>query len=200
MCLREVLNDHIPVTGTDGPQPEETIGFNLNHLCIRIRDPEVSLKFYRDVLGLRRIFTVDGNAYTVYYLGYPKDAGKHQSGEELLNERLHRSGLLELIHVHGSENDNWPAYTQDHPYRRGFCHIGITVPDMHAAMARMKEHNVKIIKDIGELPTSKMFGLKGADEGGVELEPRFAEPVRRIAFVEVSKIEGIFPGRTLTSF
>ncbi|ODQ50172.1 Glyoxalase/Bleomycin resistance protein/Dihydroxybiphenyl dioxygenase [Saitoella complicata NRRL Y-17804] len=161
MCLREVLNDHIPVTGTDGPQPEETIGFNLNHLCIRIRDPEVSLKFYRDVLGLRRIFTVDGNAYTVYYLGYPKDAGKHQSGEELLNERLHRSGLLELIHVHGSENDNWPAYTQDHPYRRGFCHIGITVPDMHAAMARMKEHN-----------------------GGVELEPRFAEPVRRIAFVE----------------
>lgn len=171
------INNHIPVTLNDGDQPKETIGYNLNHTCIRVKDLEASLKFYRDLLGMRSIFYVDSNSFVVYYLGYPK-RGTQQTGEEILAERLQKSGLLELIYFKNEkQNDEFQGNREIHPYHTGFCHLGFCVPNVPAAMRRFKEAGVKIVKDVGELPTGAMYGCDD------ELAERFANLVRRIAFV-----------------
>ena len=171
------MNGHVPVTLNDGDQPPETIGYNLNHTCIRVKDLEVSLKFYRDLLGMRSIFYVDSKSFIVYYLGYPK-RGTQQSGEEILADRLQRSGLLELIYFKNEkQNEEFQGNRQIHPYHTGFCHLGLCVPSVPKAMKRFKENGVKIVKDVGELPTGAMYGCDD------ELAERFAGLVRRIGFV-----------------
>ena len=57
---------------TDPPLPanDPTIGYMLNHLCIRVRDPKKSLHFYIDLMGMRTLFTTNAGPLTVYLLGY----------------------------------------------------------------------------------------------------------------------------------
>jgi lactoylglutathione lyase len=102
------------VIAQDEPeQPAETVGFRLNHLMLRIKvplchhrltiqDPAVSVPFYRDVIGLARIFTFNSGPMTVYYMGYPKFGW---SSLETFQKMQKRDGMLELVHVHGTEND-----------------------------------------------------------------------------------------------
>ncbi|BFZ55946.1 hypothetical protein PYCC9005_002987 [Savitreella phatthalungensis] len=180
MCgcsLIQGVNGHVPVTLNDGDQPAETIGYNLNHTCIRVKDLEESLHFYRDLMGMRSIFYVDSNSFVVYYLGYPK-RGHQQTGQEILNERLQKSGLLELIYVkNADDNARFDGNRTVHPYHTGFCHLGFCVPNVPATMRRLKDAGVKVVKDVGELPTGAMYGCTD------ELAERFANLVRRIAFV-----------------
>jgi lactoylglutathione lyase len=91
-----------PIPGTDPPQPPQTVGWKLNHICFRIRDPEATTHFYRDILGMRSIFTVDCGSFTILYFGYPEQVGVHETGVQMLNARHCREGLLEFIHVHVS--------------------------------------------------------------------------------------------------
>jgi len=89
-----------PVPGTDLPQPPQTVGWKLNHICFRIRDPEATTHFYRDILGMRTIFTVDCGSFSILYFGYPEQVGVHETGTQMLKARHGREGLLEFIHVH----------------------------------------------------------------------------------------------------
>jgi len=88
-----------PIPGTDAPQPKQTVGWKLNHICFRIRDPEATTRFYRDVLGMRTIFTVDAGSFSILYFGYPEVVGEHETGEEMLRRRHNREGLIEFIHI-----------------------------------------------------------------------------------------------------
>jgi hypothetical protein len=87
-----------PIPGTDAPQPKETIGWKLNHICFRIQDPEATTRFYRDLLGMRTLFTVDAGSFSILYFGYPEVVGEHETGEELMRKRHNREGLIEFIH------------------------------------------------------------------------------------------------------
>lgn len=89
-----------PVPGTDPKQPKETVGWKLNHICFRIRDPVATTRFYRDILGMRTIFTVNCGSFTILYFGYPEVVGEHETGKEMLQRRHNREGLIEFIHVH----------------------------------------------------------------------------------------------------
>ena len=89
-----------PVPGTDKEQPSQTVGWKLNHICFRIRDPERTTHFYRDILGMRTVFTVDCGSFTRLYFGYPEVVGEHESGKEMLRKRHNREGLIEFIHIH----------------------------------------------------------------------------------------------------
>jgi Glyoxalase/Bleomycin resistance protein/Dioxygenase superfamily len=89
-----------PVPGTDSAQPNSTVGWKLNHACFRIRDPEATTHFYRDVLGMRTIFTADCGSFTILYFGYPEIDGVHETGAEMLKKRHNREGLIEFIHIH----------------------------------------------------------------------------------------------------
>lgn len=91
-----------PVPGTDKQQPPQTVGWKLNHICFRIRDPERTIHFYRDILGMRTVFTVDYGSFSILYFGYPEVVGQHETGKEMLRNRHNREGLIEFIHIHVS--------------------------------------------------------------------------------------------------
>jgi catechol 2,3-dioxygenase-like lactoylglutathione lyase family enzyme len=89
-----------PVVGTDPEQPKSTVGWKLNHICFRIQDPVATTYFYRDILGMRTLFTADCGSFTILYFGYPEVDGEHETGEELSRKRHGREGLIEFIYVH----------------------------------------------------------------------------------------------------
>lgn len=56
------------------PVSPATADYRLNHLMLRIKDPDKSLKFYCDCLGLHVVFIFNAGPWTIYYLG-PRDVG-----------------------------------------------------------------------------------------------------------------------------
>ncbi|KAJ3047969.1 hypothetical protein HK097_011000 [Rhizophlyctis rosea] len=181
----EALPYQTPQPGTDTPQPLPTHSFRLNHVCIRVHDMETSLKFYRDTLGMRTIFTLNSDSYNMIYLGYPERGpngnGREETGAEMLKGRLRRTGLLELKQVLGKENDSWRGHRGKHPYDTGFCHLGFTVDNAPSCMALIKKGGYKIIKDVGEKPSKAMFGFASETP---ELNEWFQEAVTPLGFVE----------------
>ena len=96
----------------------------LNHTMLRVRDPEASLAFYRDHLGMEVIRRRDfpEAAFSLYFLSFPGT-----STEE---------GILELTHNHGTESDpDFPGYHDGNSEPRGFGHICITVDSLEEAVA-----------------------------------------------------------------
>ena len=57
------------------PTSPATAEYRLNHLMLRIKNPEKSLKFYCDCLGLHVVFIFNTGPWTIYYLG-PRDMSK----------------------------------------------------------------------------------------------------------------------------
>lgn len=89
-----------PIPGTDPEQPSQTVGWKLNHICFRIRDPVATTRFYRDILGMRTLFTVNAGSFSILYFGYPEVVGQHETGIELMKKRHNREGLIEFIYIH----------------------------------------------------------------------------------------------------
>ncbi|MEG8040842.1 lactoylglutathione lyase [Sphingomonas sp. LR60] len=127
-----------------------TEGFALNQTMLRIRDPEPSLAFYRDVLGMTLLEKLDfpDMRFSLYFLAYLGE-GETVPGDPAERARFifTRETTLELTHNWGTEQD--PAFTgyhsgNDHP--RGFGHIGISVPDVAAACARFEQMGVPFKK------------------------------------------------------
>jgi lactoylglutathione lyase len=189
-----------PVIGTDPEQPKATVGWKLNHICFRIRDPEATTRFYRDILGMRTIFTVDAGSFSILYFGYPEVVGEHETGQEMIERRHNREGLIEFIHLKvrtplphpctllfGSSvlrltQKNGPELTTRNVASNGFSHMGITVPDYDAALKRLKDAGVKILKDRGEEITLDVYGLP--EDTPMPLDAGFVNVIRDIAFVE----------------
>ncbi len=125
-------------------------GFVLNQVMLRIRDPQVSLPFYRDVLGMILLQKVDFPEYkfSLYFLAYVAD------GEELPADDMERTvstfrreAVLELTHNWGTESDpNFDGYHNGNSDPRGFGHIGIAVPDVYAACEWFEQHGVTFVK------------------------------------------------------
>jgi len=141
----------------------------LNHLMIRITDPEASLRFYNDCLGMHTVFMFNTGAWTIYYLG-PRDVQIQNLGTS--------KGLLELYHVphgpksyrNGNENGG-----------EGFGHIGFTVPDVEAALQRVKDFGFEVIKPLGEAKTEQ-YGVGGVEDGVVD--EGYNHVFRQLAFVK----------------
>ena len=89
------------VLGTDGPPDEETIGFNINHLCLVVNDLDASVHFYGKILGMRHIFTYRASeTYTIVYMGYSRggeDGKGFQTGEELNKAKMYVLSLQNSI-------------------------------------------------------------------------------------------------------
>ena len=130
------------------PHSPATAGFRLNHLMMRIRDPEASLRFYNDCLGMQTVFVFNTGGWTIYYLG-PRDVQIQNLGTA--------SGLLELYHIPGEPKSG--SYRNGNENGgEGFGHIGFTVPDVEKALQRVSEFGYKIIKPLGEAD-AKQFGV-----------------------------------------
>ena len=87
-------------------QDPATSGYVFNQTMIRIRDPEASLTFYREVLGMTLYQRVDfaEMSFSLYFLGYPSNhADEPLPAEATDRSRLtfRQSALLELTHNWG---------------------------------------------------------------------------------------------------
>lgn len=147
---RQDSSDFLKI-GNDGPADEETIGFNINHLSLIVRNLTASQEFYSKVLGLRHIFTAQLTpSYSVTYMGHAhggKNGTGYQTGQELLREKNNAGGLLEFQYFQNSEDEGITATTVR---PNTFSHIGLIVPSLEKAQARMEKFGVKITKRIGQ--------------------------------------------------
>lgn len=122
-------------------------GFRLNHTMLRVRDPEASLGFYRDTLGMTLIdrFDFEAGKFSLYFLGYP-DGPVPEDADARVKWLFEQRALLELTHNWGTESDPAFAYHNGNAEPRGFGHIAVTVPDVDAACARFDARGVKFVK------------------------------------------------------
>ena len=115
-----------------------SLDYRFNHTMLRVKDPEPSVAFYREVLGMTVLKRVDVEAgrFTLYFLGYAEEGANPFSVP----------GVVELTHNWGTEDDPDFAYHDGNGDPRGFGHICITVPDLEAACARFDAMGVRFVK------------------------------------------------------
>ncbi|MGJ8560976.1 MAG: lactoylglutathione lyase [Litorimonas sp.] len=107
----------------------------LNHTMLRIRNPNASLKFYRDHLGMEVIGQRDfaDAKFSLYFLSFP--------GTDT------REGILELTHNHGTESDpKFAGYHDGNSDPRGFGHICITVDSLEQSVADFDAAGYEFVK------------------------------------------------------
>ncbi len=130
----------------------ETSEFVLSQTMLRIADPERSLSFYHDLLGMTLVkrFDFPDMKFSLYFMGYirPEKHGPIPEDElQRAEYTFSQQGLLELTHNWGTESDdNFSGYHSGNDEPRGFGHIGITVPDVYAACQRFEEAGVSFVK------------------------------------------------------
>jgi lactoylglutathione lyase len=108
---------------------------NFRHVCIVVSNLEKSLKFYRDILGLKvyRILTVKGK--------YPETL-LHKKGIELTYVKLrtpdqpkHSPAVFELHYWHNPRISPQPGYN----------HVSFTVENLDSEYKRLKKSGVKLL-------------------------------------------------------
>lgn len=177
------------------PHDDPTIGYKLNHFMLRIKDPGAAKRFYVGLMGMRTIFTTNAGPFTVYYLGYPQTSAHRADPAAFSRDTIPHSimsrtlGLLELCHYHGSETlPESYICSGNKPPHLGFNHLGFSVPDVPAAVQRLRNAGVKIIKDVNEGPVEGVPTTRWEkEEMGIatqELHEGFQKIIRQIAFVE----------------
>jgi lactoylglutathione lyase len=114
---------------------------------LRIKDPERTIAFYTEVLGMTLLdrFDFDDMAFSLYFLGYPTDPVPTDP-KTRAKWIFDQPALLELTHNHGTEADADALYHNGNSEPRGFGHIGISVPDVYAACDRFAAMSVPFVK------------------------------------------------------
>lgn len=135
--------------------------FIMSQTMLRIRDPDKSLAFYRDVLGMTLLnrFDFPEMKFSLYFVGYlrPEDGALPDDKAARAEFTFRQRGAVELTHNHGTESDaSFVGYHNGNSDPRGFGHIGITVPDVYAACERFEQLGVEFAKRPDD---GKMKGL-----------------------------------------
>jgi lactoylglutathione lyase len=143
--------------GSD-PATQEYI---FNQTMLRVRDPERSVAFYRDVLGmtLLRRFDFPEMKFSLYFMAYVHSGDEPPPTDKAANAEyvFRQKATLELTHNWGTEADaEFAGYHNGNSDPRGFGHIGITVPDVYAAAERFEKLGVAFVKRPDD---GKMKGL-----------------------------------------
>jgi len=130
---------------------DETGDFILSQTMLRVRDPEKSVAFYRDVLGMTLLqrFDFPEGKFSLYFMAYlrPGDGTVPEDKAEAAAFVFSQKATLELTHNWGTESDaTFAGYHTGNTEPRGFGHIGITVPDVYAACARFEKLGADFVK------------------------------------------------------
>jgi len=151
-----------------------TSGYKLNHTMLRVRDPEVSLAFYQEILGMRLLerFEFETMQFSLYFLGF--DDSLEGDMPEDRSERIvwlaRQAGVLELTHNWGTESDvEFAGYHNGNSAPQGFGHIGITVPDVYAACERFEQLKIEFVKRPDDGGMKGLAFIKDPDDYWVEI-------------------------------
>jgi lactoylglutathione lyase len=130
---------------------------------IRVKDAEVSLKFYQDVMGmdLKRVSENSSAGFNLYFLGYGDPAVQRADGQKSVADR---EGILELTWNYGTEKQADFKYHNGNDEPQGFGHICIAVDDLDAACARFEEKKVDFKKRLtGKSSKYCLYCVNAAD-------------------------------------
>jgi lactoylglutathione lyase len=148
-------------------------GFVLNQTMLRIKDPERSVPFYRDVLGMTLLDRYDfpPMKFSLYFMGYPdaSDGAIPTDPAARATWVFERKALLELTHNWGTESQADFGYHNGNAEPRGFGHIGITVPDVYAACERFAALGVEFVKRPDDGTMKGLAFIKDPDGYWVEI-------------------------------
>lgn len=126
--------------------------YKMYHTMLRIKDKDVSLNFYKEVLGMTLEHTSRNPdaGFDSYLLGY---------GSLIANDNIHgtnaeskREGMLELTWNYGTEKKQGMVYENGNKGPEGFGHICISVDDIVAACERFEEKGVSWQKRLMDGP------------------------------------------------
>mmetsp|Transcript_122377 Transcript_122377/g.222594 ORF Transcript_122377/g.222594 Transcript_122377/m.222594 type:complete len:393 (+) Transcript_122377:84-1262(+) len=161
---------------------------------LRIKDPEASLKFYRDQLGMRLLDKLDFEkfGFSLYFLASvpPEETTPEPGTTEAHNYLWTFPGTtLELTHNYGTEQQDGPIYHAGNKDRDGFGHVAFSVKDVYASSAELEAAGVGFQKKPNE---GRMKGLAFALDpdgywvelvqggGGIGLPYTFAQTMLRV--------------------
>ncbi len=149
---------------------DPTSGFVLNQTMLRIKNPDQSITFYRDVMGMTLFdcYEFAELKFSLYFMGYsafrpPLDAA------ERIRWVFEQPALLELTHNWGTEDDPDFAYHNGNAEPRGFGHIGISVPDVQAACRRFETLGVEFVKHPDDGAMKGLAFVKDPDGYWIEI-------------------------------
>ncbi|CAI5757779.1 unnamed protein product [Candida verbasci] len=117
--------------------------FIMNHTCLRIKDPKISIPFYTGKFGMKLIAKFPFESFTLYMLNYETSENKNLNWSA-------RQGVLELCHNHGVEND--PNYKlnngNDDSAGKGFGHICVSVDNIQTFQDQLLDKKVDFKKKL----------------------------------------------------
>jgi lactoylglutathione lyase len=125
-----------------------TVPYAFNHTMVRVKDPKVSLEFYKKHFGMNVVATLLVNelGFTNYFLAF-------NGVNSVYKEKpwYDREGVLELCHNHGAENDESLKLNNGNvePYR-GFGHICFSVEQLEAFCELLEADNVRFQKRLSD--------------------------------------------------
>merc|ERR1711957_442223 len=117
--------------------------YTFAQTMLRVKDPEKSVKFYRDILGMNlcRTFDMPKGKFCNYFL-------THAATDSEMKQVF--EPVIELTHNYGTEDDKDFKYhngnTEDDGAIRGFGHTGFLVDDLDAACEWMEQQGVTFKK------------------------------------------------------
>ncbi len=97
------------------------MAINYIHTCYRILDPEKSIDFYVNALGMKKVGEMHFSDATNYFFAMEGDAG---------------APMLELTHNHDRREPYDPG--------EGYSHVAFTVDDLEGTVAKLKERGVEV--------------------------------------------------------
>jgi len=151
----------------NAPQPVETAPFKMQQTMIRVKDPEVSLKFYCETLGFKLLMYRDFPqwGFSVYFVAHGVDVAVPDDEDARWKLCMTTPGCVEITWNHGSEKAEGALYNTGNSdttgvpngdkVKGGFGHLGITVPDVYDACERLYKLGVPFHK------TPNGGGMKG---------------------------------------
>lgn len=138
------------VPGPNEPSDPETVGYFINHFSLNVNNLTRSIEFYRDIFGMRHMFTHYLSPHiTVTYMTHSqggRNGTGYQTTDEMLRYKNNNGGHLEFIHLNitGEDIPGSPKQTST------LNHVGIIVPDVEATQERLEDYGVTIYKKVGE--------------------------------------------------
>lgn len=151
-----------------------TNGFTFNHTMLRVKDPQASLTFYQDVLGMTLLHTkrFPQAEFDLYFLAKLTDeqlANLPTDEAALAEFTFSQPGVLELTHNYGTETDDEFHYHNGNSEPQGFGHICFAVPNLQEAVAWFDQNQVPFKKRPEEGNMKHIAFIKDPDGYWIEI-------------------------------
>lgn len=132
-----------PLQETEELKTTDTQTYRFNHSMLRVKNIEKSLEFYRGVMGMTLVHTLESpdSKFNLYFLAYG-EGPDHERGVSGANPIADWEGVLELTWNYGTEKMEGQVYHDGNSEPQGFGHICVTVDDLNIACQYLDEKKV----------------------------------------------------------